>query len=196
MKTILIGIFALIIAIGIILVGWYYYLRWRYRKTVGTRYHIIAPLIGKLQRRESVFKGEVEVMVRNATLRHATYRALEAYGRMDLFPPDFLTVEKGAESFLITWLEFPTELGEAPHEIELFTTISIDGILSLTYYVFRYRMRKNHWGERYNWMFGVVGPYHPRSKPYDTPARIFSRFNPTDSTTAEEEAKWVHENVV
>ena len=196
MKTVLVGIFALIIAIGIILLGWYYYLRWRFRKTIAIRYHIIAPLIEKLKRDEKIFKTEVDAMVRNGTLRHATYRVLEAYGRMELFPSDFLTIEKGAESFLITWLEFPTELGEPPHEVELFTTIALDGMLALTYYVFRYRMQNNHWAARYSWMFGVVGPYGPASKPYDVPARIFSRFNPTDATTAEDETRWVHENVL
>jgi len=195
MKTILVGIFALITAAGIILMGWYYYLRWRFRKVVAIKYHSIAPLIKKLKDHEPILKAEVEIIVRNGTLRHATYRVLEAYGRMELFPADFLTIEKGAESFLITWLEFPTELGEAPHEVELSTTIALDGILSLTYYVFKYRMLNNHWAERYNWMFGVVGPYNPVSKPYDIPARIFSRFNPTDTTTAEEEARWVHQNV-
>jgi len=195
MKTILIGILALITAIGIIMLGWYYYLRWRFRKVVAVKYHIIAPLIKKLERHEIILRSDVDVMVRNGTLRHATYRVLEAYGRMELFPADFFTIEKGAESFLITWLEYPTELGEAPHEVELFTTIALDGILDLTYYIFRYRMQNNHWAERYNWMFGVVGPYGPLSRPYDIPARIFSRFNPTDTTTAEEEARWVHDNI-
>ena len=186
---------ALIVAIGVVLLGWYYYLRWRFKKVVATKYRDIAPLIKKLEDRENILKGEVEIIARNGTLRHATYRALEAYGRIELFPSNFLTIEKGAESLLITWLEFPTELGEAPHEIELSTTIALDGILNLTYLVFKYRMLKNHWAERYNWMLGVVGPYNPSSKPYDIPARIFSRFNPADTTTPEREARWVHENV-
>lgn len=195
MKTILIGIFALVAAVGISLLGWYYYLRWRFRKVVAVRFQIIAPFIKKLERRETILKAEVDGLARNSMLRHATYRALEAYGRLELFPQDFLTIEKGAESLLTTWLEFPTELGEAPHEVELFTTVAIDGILSHTYYVFRYRMKNDHWAAGYNWMFGVVGPYHPSSRPYDIPTRIFSRFNRIDTTTAEGEARWVHENV-
>jgi hypothetical protein len=82
MKTILIGIFALITAIGIIMLVWYYYLRWRFRKIVAVKYHIIAPLIKKLELHENILKSEVDVMVRNGTLRHATYRVLEVYGRM------------------------------------------------------------------------------------------------------------------
>lgn len=195
MKTILIGIFAFILAIGIILVSWYYYLRLRYRKIVTAKYSTIYSLIKKLQRHESILMEEVEVLVRDATLRHATYRVLEAYGRRELFPSDLFTIEKSAEGFLVTWLEYPTELGEAPQEIEHFTTISLDGILNLTYYVFRYRMRNNHWAARYSWMFGVVGPYNPHSKPYDIPSRIFSRFNAAATTTPEEEIRWVHENL-
>lgn len=195
MKTTLIVIFAIALSIGIILPGWYYYLRWRYRKIIAEKYQMIAPLIEKLARKEDVSKAEVEAMARDATLRCATYRTLEAYGRMDLFPLHFLTIESGAESFLTTWLEFPTELGKAPHEIELFTTIALDGILNLTYYVFRYRMKNDHWAASYGWMFGVVGPYATRSKPYDMPAKIFSRFSAVDTTTAEVEARWVHENI-
>ena len=196
MKTILIGIFAFILLFGFILLGWYYYLRWRFRQTITAKYYFIAPLIAKLARGDTISKEEVEMMVQNGSVTHAAYRALKAYGRLDLFPSDFLTIEKGAESFLITWLEYPTEVGEAPNEIQLFTTIALDGILNLTYYVFKYKMRTDHWAGGYNWMFGVVGPYHPHSKPYDIPAKIFSRFNSTDTTTAEEEARWVHENVL
>ena len=195
MKTILIGTLVFILIVGIALLGWYYLLRQRYRKTIAKKYHIIAPLIEKLARKEKIAKTDVESMVRNATLRYATYHALEAYGRMELFPSDYLSIESGAESFLITWLEFPTELGQPPHEIELFATIALDGVLSLTYYVFKYRMQNNHWAASNNWMFGVVGPYGPRSKPYDMPAKIFSRFNTTETSTAEDEVRWVHENV-
>ena len=56
MKTILIGIFALITAIGIIMLVWYYYLRWRFRKIVAVKYHIIAPLIKKLELHENILK--------------------------------------------------------------------------------------------------------------------------------------------
>jgi hypothetical protein len=196
MTTTLTVIFVITLALGIILPGWYHYLRWRYRKVIAEKYQIIAPLIEKLARKETVSPTEVELMIRDApTLRYAAYRTLEAYGHLDLFPARFLTLESSAESFLITWLEFPTELGEAPHEIEPFTTIDLDGSISLTYYVFRYRMQNDHWAARYGWMFGVVGPYTPRSKPYDTPTKIFSRFNATDTTTAEAEARWVHENI-
>ncbi len=195
MKTILIGTFAFILVNGIALLLWHYYLRRRYRKAIAEKYQIIAPLIEKLAQKETISQTEIEGMVRDATLRHATYRALEAYGRLPLFPSNYLTIERGAESFLVTWLEFPTELGEAPHEIELFATIALDGILTLTYYVFRYRMKKDHWAVRLNWIFGVVGPYGPRSKPYDIPSKIYSRFNATDTNTAEGEARWVHENI-
>lgn len=195
MNTILAGILALTVTIGIILAGWYLYLRFRFRKVIALRYQVIAPFISKLDRRETIHRAEVEVLVRDSLLRHAIYRALEAYGRLELFPADFLTIEKGAEGLLITWLEFPTELGEVPHEVEFFTTVSLDDILSLTYYVFRYRMRNGHWAAGNNWMFGVVGPYHPVSKPYDIPTRIYSRFNAANTTTAEAEARWVHDNV-
>jgi len=39
-------------------------------------------------------------------------------------------------------------------------------------------------------MIGIAGPYQKNSKPYDTPVRVFSRFNPVASTTPEMEAAW------
>jgi len=196
MKTIVIGAFAFILIAGIFLLAWHRSLRRRYSKTIAERCRAINPLIDKLARHESISRSEVEMMVSNAALRSGIHRVLATYSRLDLFPTELLTIEKGAECFLITWLEFPTELGEAPNEIELHTTIALDDILSLTYYVFQYRMRNGHWAAQYNWMFGVVGPYGPDSNPYDVPAKIFSRFNSIDATTVTDEARWVHENIV
>lgn len=195
MKTIIIGTFAFILMLGIFLFAWYRYLRMRYRRIIGERCKIVALLADRLARREIISRADVEIMARNAALRHAVYSMLEAYGRLELFPEDLLTIEKSAESFLIMWLEFPTELGELPDEIEFYTTVAVDGILSLTYYVFRYRMHSKHWAAQYNWMFGVVGPYGEQSKPYDIPAKIFSRFSTIHTTTAAKEVRWVHENI-
>jgi hypothetical protein len=195
MKTILIVAFALILLTGAILLAGYYYLRWRLQRLITSKYAVVGPLIKKLAARESVTRTEILFMVQDPSLRHAVYRVLEAYNRSDLFPLEFLTIEKGAESFLVTWLEFPTELGRPPHEIELYTTVDLNEQEDQTYYVFKYRMTGDHWAAENDWMLGVAGPYSSESQPYDLPQRIFSRFYSIDRISAQGEVQWVHENI-
>ena len=195
MKTIVIVVLSIILLAGAILLGGYYYLRRKLQRLITLKYAVVGPLIKKLAARESVSRTEILFMVQDPSLRHAVYRVLEAYNRSDLFPLEFFTIEKGAESFLVTWLEFPTELGRAPHEIELYTTVDLNEREDQTYYVFKYRMTGDHWAVENDWMLGVAGPYGNESQPYDTPRRIFSRFYSVDRISARGEVQWVHENI-
>jgi hypothetical protein len=63
------------------------------------------------------------------------------------------------------------------------------------YYVFKFRINEPHWAAKDGWMLGVVGPYFDDSKPYDFPGGTFSRLSKIDSVSADDEAKWVHENI-
>jgi len=195
MKTIMISVFALILFAGAILLVGYYYLRRRLERMITLKYAVVGPLIQKLASRESVTRTEILFMAKDPSLRHAVYRVLEAYNHSDLFPTEFFTIEKGAESFLVTWLEFPTELGRPPHEIELYTTVDLDEVEDHTYYVFKYRMTGDHWAAENDWMLGVAGPYGSESSPYDIPRRIFSRFYSINHISARGEVQWVHENI-
>ncbi len=195
MKTIVIVVFSIILLAGAFLLGGYYYLRHRLQRLITLKYAVVGPLIKKLAAREAVSRTEILFMAKDPSLRHAVYRVLEAYSQSDLFPHEFFTIEKGAESFLVTWLEFPTELGRAPHEIELYTTVDLNELVDQTYYVFKYRMTGDHWAVDNNWMLGVAGPYDSESQPYDTPRRIFSRFYSIDRISARGEVQWVHENI-
>ena len=105
---------------------------------------------------------------------------------------EYLTHEKGAESALVNWLEFPTELGIPPSEIELLEKISFDED-ALDYYVFKYRTQPPHWAAK--WMMGVSGPYSKESMPYDVPLRVFSRFSEVGTVHPNHEVQWVHENI-
>jgi hypothetical protein len=111
-----------------------------------------------------------------------------------MFPSEYFTHEKGAESFLVTWLEYPTELGRAPDEIEVLTKVMLDEG-DLQYYVFKFRTREPRWAAALDWMMGVVGPYTERSMPYEVPKRVFSRFNKVGSVSPELEVRWVHDNI-
>ena len=173
----------------------YSYIKLKFRKQIAHRYDVVAPLIQKLDSKEGITKSEVRVMVKDPSLRHGVFRVLEAYSRNDLFPVEYFTREKAAEGFLVNWLEFPTELGVPPDEIELMTMVTIPESENIDYYVFKYKTKLPHTSGKLDWMIGVSGPYYSDSKPYDIPNRVFSRFNAIDSISPEHEAQWVHENI-
>jgi hypothetical protein len=108
-------------------------------------------------------------------------------------------MEKAAESNLANWLESPTELGTCPDEIEYVKKVTIDfdeQARFFDYYVYRFRLHNFHRSKGDGWMLGVVGPYFQDSKPYDHPNATFSRLNSAiNEDAADEEAKWVHENI-
>jgi len=171
------------------------YVKRKFRKQITERYGIVAPLIQKLDAGHSITKAEVLTMVKDPALRHGVFRVLEAYKRNDLFPSEYFTREKGAEGFLVNWLEFPTELGIPPDEIEFLTLITVRESENIDYYVFRYKTKLKLTLGKVDWMIGVSGPYYNHSDPYDIPHRVFSRFNSTDNISPEQEVQWVHDNI-
>jgi hypothetical protein len=44
-------------------------------------------------------------------------------------------------------------------------------------------------------MIGVCGPYDKMSLPFDSPSRVFSRFNQVEMIKPQAEVNWVHENI-
>ena len=134
---------------------------------------------------------------KNVLTRLPEYWSLKHVNRLDLFPEEFNTIEMGAESQLARWLEFPTELDKCPDEIEYFKKVTLvfgnkdEDVVH--YHVFRFKTYEPHWAAKDGWSFGVVGPYFDNSKPYG-PATAFSRIG--SSLSAEEEAAWVHQNIV
>ena len=193
MKLVLVGALILILLAGTILLYRDYYVRRKLKKNTALKYHLLGPLIHDLTTGGEITIEKVTALAEHPSLRHAVFKVLEAYNKADLFPAEYFNHEKGAESFLVTWLEFPTELGATPDEIEFMKKVSVDNDTS-DYYVFKYRSTVAHWSE-YNWMIGVCGPYHTGSMPFDVPLRIFSRFNSVGSISPEQEVQWVHEHI-
>ena len=60
------------------------------------------------------------------TVGQATYQLLSDYNKINLFPEEYNTLVKGAESNLANWLEFPTELDACPDEIEHIKRVTFD----------------------------------------------------------------------
>jgi hypothetical protein len=167
------------------------------KKINETRFERIKPIFEKLNEGENITELEILPYAKNLITRESTYRLLEEKNKTELFPKEFYTIEKGAESNLANWLEFPTELDGCPDEMELVKRVTIDfDDNNVYYYVFKFRINEPHWASKDGWMLGVVGPYFEDSKPYDFPHATFSRLNSKfDKVKAEDEAKWVHENI-
>jgi len=161
------------------------------------RFERIQPLYEKLESGNEISKEEVLKYAKDNKTREMTYQILAEHKKTELFPKEYLTIESGAESNLLNWLEFPTELDKVPDDIEHLkrVTIKFDGN-DVFYHVFKYMTNEPHWAAENGWMLGVVGPYFDDSKPYDFPAATFSRCSSkVGEIEPEDEAKWVHENI-
>jgi len=171
-----------------------FYIRRKFKILAKKKYNRVAPLLHKLDANEHIPEVDLMKIAEDPSLRCGLFKMLDAYDKNELFPATYLTVEKGAEGHLVNWLEFPTELGNAPDEIEIISKVELPNE-AIDYYAFKYRCQFPHWARQLGWMIGVAGPYQKDSKPYDIPIRVFSRFNPVGSITPEIEAAWVHKNI-
>lgn len=161
------------------------------------RFERIQPLFEKLESGNEISEADVLRYARDNKTREMTHQILAEHKKKELFPKEYLTIESGAESSLVNWLEFPTELDKAPDDIQHLkkVTIKFDGN-DVFYHVFKYMTNEPHWAAENGWMLGVVGPYFDDSKPYDFPAATFSRCSSkVGEIEPEDEAKWVHENI-
>jgi hypothetical protein len=194
MEAIVLAVLAFVLLAVVILIARDYYVNRKLKKILEDKLNVVKPLLKKIQSLENVTSEEVMEMSKNASLRYTVYKILEASNKTHLFPREYYTIEKAAESVLVTWLEFPTELGTAPDQIQFETTITLTEPEVADYYVFKFKVNRPQWPIR-DWMIGVCGPYQKDASPYEIPDRIFSRFNPVGSISFYDEVKWVHENV-
>lgn len=131
----------------------------------------------------------VHEIAASSETRNVLFQRLSELGRSQLFPESFKTQEAFAESDMVGWLIFPTELGRVPDEIELMKVISIDTKTNgpLDYYVLRFRTHPPHWASKDGWMAGTSGPFLRRDEPSTMAyGDTFSSFQPWESKTAEE----------
>jgi hypothetical protein len=109
----------------------------------------------------------MELAASNPDSRAAVFEMLDGMHRRDLFPARWSTQAALAESVMVRWLEFPTELGSAPSAIQLMKVVSEDvggehG--TMDWYLFRFRSNDPDW-KRQGWMAGVAGPFERAQEP-------------------------------
>jgi hypothetical protein len=130
---------------------------------------------------------------RNLLLDH-----LDELKRRDLFPKSELTQAKLAESNMVSWLAFPTELGRAPDHIELMKVIEQDagpdGGGVFAYYIFRFRNDPPDERAAQGWLAGVAGPFRKLEAPSTRAwGDTFSTFAAWDDFKPEEHLSSIQE---
>jgi hypothetical protein len=196
MVNLLVIFLCVVSIVPIVLVLREVYVRTKLKRIAFKKYKSFEPLLRKLTSGAMVSKEEILAIAEKPSLRLGLYLVLLGYHRHALFPVEFYTEEKGAESHLVNWLEFPTELGRAPDDILLLKLVTVNLALDVHYYVFRFRTSAPKWAGKLGWMLGVCGPYDETTLPFDNPKRIFSRFNSESVIDPEEEVKWVCKHIL
>jgi hypothetical protein len=158
------------------------------------KYFAVLALIRRGNKIEA--KHLVEVAA-SAEMRNYLFGELQDLGKLSLFPEKFKTQSALAESNMVNWLIYPTELGRAPDEIELMQVVTTDTDAGLAdYYVFRFRTLEPHWGAKDGWMAGISGPFLQKDGLSTiSGGDTFSRFEPWDSKTPEEHVEAVIETL-
>ena len=152
------------------------------------------PLIRKLETNETISSEELAQLCEQPSLRPAIFHLLKFYNKAHLFPVSYFTLEKGAESYLVSWLEFPTELGAKPHQIEFLEKVVLMEMDVIDYYVFKF-MAAPKPKLKDEWLIGACGPYSLHSSPYDVPTKVYSRYKVLGTVTPESEVQWIHANI-
>jgi hypothetical protein len=144
-------------------------------------------LLSCLRQNLSYDNSEIVKIAEAPEVRNALYDHLKISGKLELFPKQFANQKYFAESDMVNWLVYPTELGRSPDEIVLAKKVSIeysDAIVD--YYVFKFRTLPPHWAADNGWTAGVAGGYIRSEEPTtQSQGSTFSSFEAFDSKTPE-----------
>lgn len=148
--------------------------------------------LGEQPRSESLLAIAKDAESRNHLLEELTKLEKKA-----LFPKSELTQPKLAESDMVGWLTFPTELGRMPDHIQLMKVVERDtgpegGVF--VYYVFRFKLDPPDERAADGWLAGISGPFRKQEFPTpDSWGETFSTFTAWNKFNAEEHLSSVQE---
>jgi hypothetical protein len=124
--------------------------------------------------------------------RRRLFDGLNELDQLQLMPAEHRTQQALAESELVEWLAYPSELGRPPAAIEFAELVSAEtdeGALDL--YVFRFRAEGGR-PRRGTWFAGVAGPYRREDAPTTRGGGMtFSAFEPWDKRSPLDHAELV-----
>ncbi|MBA4388038.1 MAG: hypothetical protein C0404_08660 [Verrucomicrobia bacterium] len=122
----------------------------------------IRPVREELKAGKAPAKDAIEALASNPQTRSALFECLREMKKLELFPEKYNNQKALAESDLVYWLSGPGQLGVYPDNIEFVKEMEIDSETpagKIIYYLFRFRMKSQHWSTATGWMAGFSGPY-------------------------------------
>jgi hypothetical protein len=131
----------------------------------------------------------IERIAADSECRQWLFNNLISLKKLDLFPEKYKTQEALAESDMVNWLIYPTELARKPDSIQLMKIIEVDskskdGIVE--FYLFRFKSNHEPWLND-GWLTGVSGYFRKKDKPTTSSyGYTFSSFEKWDSKTPDE----------
>lgn len=151
----------------------------------------IDPIGQRLSLGKPVDAAEVKSLAETHSNRPMLYDVLKHFEKLDLFPQQFMTREAQGQGQLAYWLMHPNELQEDPEDIEHVETIyrELDG-QQAAFYIYKYRMRADHWAGKDNWLLGFAGPYFEASVPYEATGAFSRAGDKFGEAEAEELVDW------
>lgn len=128
--------------------------------------------------------------------RNHLFARLKERGKAELFPAEYRTLERIAESDLARWLMHPNELRSPPDQIELISHLDVvDGDKRGQCFLFRYRVGSLHWAAHHGWMVGMAGPFWEGDPEPDAGRCTFSDVAPYGGTTAAEHVEFLKDAI-
>lgn len=113
--------------------------------------------------------------------RALLWMVLEKSKQLNRFPEKYNNQRDLAEADMVKWLQWPTEFGCAPRDIQVLAIVrTLEGMDSRTFYFFRFRHPAFEGGV---WLVGVAGPYPLSGSPMLEGSITFSKFEPLKSKT-------------
>ena len=153
---------------------------------------MVDPVVKAVESGEGRASELVWACATDPATRNELYARLEAAGRADIFPREFRTLERIAESDLVRWLMHPNELKAAPSEIELLSHVDVtENDKRGRCFLFRFRVDAPHWAADRGWMSGIAGPFWDGDAHPDVGRGTFSELTPYDTMTDREHVRYL-----
>jgi hypothetical protein len=140
--------------------------------------------------KKDVSKEDILSLAKNREYAALTYELLKKYGKLALFPLEYSKNEYLAQSDLIHWLTYPTELGKIPDEIEYMGKITYLFRKDI-YYVFKYRSDSDTLSDdlKNEWLIGWSS---------DTGGTFsnFDKLSSVDQGSVQKTLKFIKKNII
>lgn len=146
----------------------------------------VQPAIAAIQQGSPDCEVLVQKLASDPLTRAHLLEKLVALGKQGMFPAEYLTQDKIAESDLVRWLYHGNELGAVPDRIEQVHMHKVTmGARKGSCYLFRFRANSYHWAESYGWMCGLAGPFWDDDPLQSSGSSTFSELEPYEGQSHE-----------